>query len=326
MTPPSRWRNNLPARTSPLPDLDALALFVRIVQAGSLSRAARTLHVSKATLSRQLLSLEKALGTPLLHRSTRAQSLTDAGRSLFARAAPLVVEASDLVDDFRARHDQLGGTVRITAPLAYGQHVLLPVVGEFMRLHPQVRTELSLTDARVNLITEGLDLAVRLGANADSSLSRRALAPVPRVIVGQPAYLAARGRPRSAADLAGHDLLVLKAGYDRWDLLVDGALEELRVPWRLALDSMPALLQAAELGLGLALVPAFLAEAAVSDGRLEVLELDAVPPPKPVSILFPKGEGRQNPAVRAFIDLAVSRLGKPSSAARTVSAATHAAP
>src|ERR1700761_4806346 len=156
-------------------DLDDLSLFAGIVKHGSMSAAGRALNMPKATLSRRLAALERELGTKLIRRSTRAHVLTDAGRRLHARIAPLVVEAERAVAEVRDAAKAPSGLVRLAASAAFGQIVLMPILTRFVREYSKVRLDLTLSDQRVRLVEEGFDLAIRMGVLDDSDLLSRQL-------------------------------------------------------------------------------------------------------------------------------------------------------
>ena len=241
---PRRGRVVYLAAMPPRPDLDAMGLFVRIVDHGSLSAAGRALGLPKATLSRRLVELERSLGSALLRRSTRAQSLTPAGRALYDRVAPLLVEAERAASDLRSASEEPAGLVRVSAAAGFGQLVLMPISSRFLAEVPKVRVELSLTDDLVRIVDAGFDLAFRMGALAHSDLVSRRLARIERKVVASPAYLAARGAPRAVEDLKRHATLVGDPGHDTWQFDGEDGPLDVRVAWQLSAGGMMGLLEA----------------------------------------------------------------------------------
>jgi DNA-binding transcriptional LysR family regulator len=187
----------------------ALVAFARIVSAGSLSAAARELDVPVSVVSKRLSLLEASLGTRLLQRTTRRQTLTEEGRLFHARVLRILDEVEQAEALIAQRRDGVHGLLRITAPGEFGRRWLAPIAAAFQELHPQVTIQLELGDAIVDLLDSGIDLAIRYGALADSSLVARALAPNYRVLCASPAYLQRHGEPRTPAELAGHRCIVI---------------------------------------------------------------------------------------------------------------------
>ncbi|MGO4740198.1 LysR substrate-binding domain-containing protein [Bosea sp. 2KB_26] len=245
-------------------DLSGMALFVRIVESGSLSAAGRLLGLPKATVSRQLALLEQRMGAPLLLRSTRALSLTDTGRRYFERVRPIVRDAELAQVETLAEHASPSGTLKISAPVAYGQHVLAPKLFTFQQLYPAVRLDLRLGDELVNIVAGGFDLAIRLGRLDDSDLRGRLLERIDMWLVASPDYLARAGTPRAVAELANHRGILTRSDLDQWT--VDN--QSIRVRWHISTGNMSVTCHAACAGLGIALVPGFLADAPIAAGSL----------------------------------------------------------
>ena len=185
--------------------LDELTIFVAIVEAGSLVSAARRLRRSPPAVTRALGALEDRIGLRLFDRTTRRLAPTEAGRELAERARTLLADYEEVLAG--ASQAPVRGVLRITAPVQFGRRHVAPIVSAFLNDYPDVRVELSLNDRNLDLIEEGLDLAVRIGALADSSLVARQVGSVRRVVVASPGYLAGRGMPRVPADLAAHDTI-----------------------------------------------------------------------------------------------------------------------
>lgn len=279
-----------------LDDLSGLAMFVRIVEEGSLSAAGRALGLPKATISRNLALLESRLGAPLLIRSTRALSLTDAGRRFFERVQPIVRDAQEATAEVMSDSATPSGLLRVSASVAYGQAAIAPRLIAFMKAHPAVRVDLHLDDGRVNLASDGFDLAVRMGPIEDSELIHRKLADIAMVIVGAPSWLKAHGVPQTAADLANHTAIVTRPDIVRWRI----AGEVVRVPWRMSTGNMLVTRDVAREGLGLALVPEFLVQRDLAEGALVRVLPDLPIPSTQATALYAKAT-RQSVALKALL-------------------------
>lgn len=205
--------------------LDSLAFFIRIVEKRGVAAAGRDFGLSPATASDRLAALEAYYGATLLHRTTRSISLTDAGRLLLERSRALVGDAEDLEAQIRHGIDQLSGRIRLSVPHDLGERRIAPLVDAFMELHPQVSFELGFFDGYVDVIGQGLDLAIRFGELKDSSLMAKRLGDNRRVICAAPSYLATRGRPTHPDDLVRHNCLIMQFGatIDReWRFKING--------------------------------------------------------------------------------------------------------
>ncbi len=286
--------------------LSDVALFVACVEAGSLAAAARRLRLQPMAATRRLAALEAELGARLLHRTTRALSLSSAGEAFLPHArAMLEAEAG-------ARAALCGGGVtgllRVAASTAFGRKVLAPVATRFMVENPEVRVDLLLGDGLVDVVAEGVDVAIRIATLRDSALVARRLADSPRVLCAAPDYLAARGRPARLSDLAAHDCLA-RSGESHWDFVRDGQAARQRVAGRFTSNSMEALTQACRDGLGVALVARWNVADDLAAGRLvEVPLADAAPEPQGIWSVLPTAR-RVPQRVRAFVAALERGLG-----------------
>jgi len=238
---------------------------------------------------------------------TRAQSLTAAGRALYDRVAPLLLEAERAAADLQAASDEPAGLVRVSAAVAFGTHVLMPILARFLADHPAVRVELSLSDDLVRIVDAGFDLAIRMGPLEGSDLVSRKLARFERKIVASPSYLAARGEPKSVADLEGHDPLIGDPLHDSWAFDTDEGPLEVRLRWRLAAGGMVGLIEAARLGMGIAVLPGYVADPLIAKEDLVALELGVTPAPGEATALFPRARA-PSAAVRRLIDVTAAAL------------------
>ena len=193
-------------------NLDHLALFLTIVEKGSMAGAGRELGLSATTVSERLAALEAHFGASLLNRTTRTLGLTDEGRTLVEGARRLLEEAADLESRVRCGAETLTGRIRIGAPLDLGRSLVAPVVDDFLREHPEISIELLLSDGYLNVIEEGIDIAVRFGNLADSTLRVRKLGEHERLVCAAPAYLERHGEPRAPAELEEHNCILMRFG------------------------------------------------------------------------------------------------------------------
>jgi DNA-binding transcriptional LysR family regulator len=287
-------------------DLGGMALFVQVVDAGSLSGAARALGLPKSTVSRRLTMLEGLLGSPLIHRSTRALALTDAGRVYLERVRPIVrdAEAADL--EIKSRSAKPIGLVRISATTAFGQAIIAPIMCDLMQQEPGLRIDLRLSDQRLSIIEDNLDIAVRMGTIENSELIARKLCSVSRVLVAAPTYLAERSALQNPRDLEVHECIVTSADLDRW-MFANG--DEVRVPWRFSSGNMPMAIDAALAGRGIALVPRFAVSTALADGRLVPVLNNHPLPLAQATALYPR-DRVPSVATKTVVDRLVSELAK----------------
>jgi DNA-binding transcriptional LysR family regulator len=251
-------------------------LFVRAAESGSFSQAARDLNLTQPTVTKHVAALEGRLGARLLNRNTRGLSLTEAGALYYDRCKQIlerIEEADDIVD---TRQSQVRGTLRIGTSLAFGRRVITPLVLEFMKRHPALRIDLSFEDAYVDLVARGIDVAIRMGKLADSSLGARYLGANPWVMVASPAYLKKHGVPRLPADLARHNVLIYSTvlGDDRLHFTRSGHRPAtVAVHGSLRANNLSTILDAAQAHMGLAALPCYVAAASV-DARRVVVVLD----------------------------------------------------
>ncbi|HEU4403865.1 MAG TPA: LysR family transcriptional regulator [Polyangiaceae bacterium] len=256
-------------------DVRDLATFVDVMRRGSFAAVARDRHVAPSSVSRSIAALEGALGARLFQRTTRKLSPTEAAVAYFERVAPLLDElerAGQLaVDSAEAPR----GTLRVTAPVTFAQLNLTPLLPEFARRHPDLAFELLLTDASLDLVQERVDVAVRMGRLADSSLIAHRLCAMAYTLCASPAYLRRRGRPQEPADLARHDCLVYPVpGYGvRWRFRPEGGGDVIEVPvrGRVSASNGVALRQCAVAGMGIALTPRWNVARELCEGALVAL-------------------------------------------------------
>jgi DNA-binding transcriptional LysR family regulator len=281
-----------------------MTVFVRVAECGSLSRAARELKLSQPSVSRIVRVLEARLGATLLLRTTRSTSLTDAGALYLERARYLLAEMEEAEQAIRGV-DSLHGVIRLAMPVLYGSRVVIPAIGMFLARHPDLRVEMIMSDARQNLITDGVDVAIRLGVGPleDSTFGARRLGVVERLVVAAPAYLSAHGVPAHPADLARHYCIVQHGvfGRESWRFMHDGAVTSVDVHAKLWINSAPGVMSAAVAGLGVALATQVMAGEELRTGQLTQLLEPYRLDPAEVYAVFPAGP-RPSAKVRAIVD------------------------
>ena len=291
--------------------LQELVVFVRTAESRSFSRAARELRLSQPSVSRIVSGLEARLGAKLLLRSTRRIAVTDAGAEFLDRARRVLAELGEAEDAARGI-DSLRGTIRLALPIVYGAREVIPRLAEFLRRHPELHVEMTVSDERQNLVAEGIDVAIRVGALVDSAFGARKLATLERFLVAAPRYLKARGRPETPADLAEHDCIFGPGalGRESWAFTRDGVAITVDVRGRIHTDSGPGVLACAVAGLGIAMASRVMFAEEMKRGVLVPVLPDYALKPVEVHALFPGGP-RPSAKVRAFVDFLAGALEKP---------------
>jgi DNA-binding transcriptional LysR family regulator len=288
----------------------AMKVFIRAVELGSFSATAQALRISPQLVGKQVGQLEAHLGVQLLHRTTRRQSLTDFGRVFYDRAKIILADveaAESLAAEALATPT---GRLRVNAPVSFGMHALAPRLPQFLRDHPQVAVDLTLSNRAIDLVDEGYDVTFRVGELADSRLVGRALAPYRLVLCAAPAYLAEAPPLRAPRDLQQHECLGFAHTELRTHWTFDGPEGRTVVPVtsRLMVDHGEPLLHAAIAGLGILLQPVELLQPALEDGRLVEVLPNHTAPSRPLHILYAP-DRRMTPKLRSFIDFAVVAFG-----------------
>jgi len=292
--------------------LTSLEVFVNVVESQSFAAAARALGLSPAMASKHIQALEERLGVRLLNRTTRRLSLTEVGRGYFERARQLL---ADLEDADQAASDLQAaprGLLKVNAPFSFGIRHVGPAVAAYLAAYPEVSVDIGLNDRYIDLLAEGVDLALRIGRLADSSLIARRLAPIRLVVCAAPAYLERRGTPRTPKDLAAHNCLLYTyaSTVDEWRFIgPDGQDAVVRVSGRLLANNGDVIVAAALDGLGIALVPTFMAGEHVQAGTLATLLPGYAAPEAALYAVYPPGR-HLSAKLRSFVDLLVERFGE----------------
>ena len=292
--------------TSTSSDLHGAAVFVQVVESGSIRGAARALAMPKSNVSRRVAELEAQLGARLLQRTTRTLSLTDAGRAFHQYAAAAVAA---LQDAERAVHDLEGeprGTLRVTAPANFSMLFMPALIPQFMALYPDVNLVVDFTDRAVDLVHEGYDIAVRAGRLADSSLVAVSLRGSNFATLASPEYLKKHGTPKTPEELRDHECIVFgltREGKWLYKQAAKPNAKTVHVPIRgkLAANSFFVAREAAIAGLGIACIPELLAAKAIAEGRLKPLLKSYAPPVAPLHLVYPSHR-HLSPKVRVFVD------------------------
>lgn len=291
--------------------LQAMNVFVRVVETGSFSRAAREFSITQPTVTKMVAAVEERLEVRLLNRNTRGVSLTESGALYYEKCKIIVRESDEAENIARLRQTQAQGLLRVGTSVAFGRRVITPLALEFMREHPQVKLDLSFEDRYTDLVANGIDVAIRMGKLADSTLGSRFLGVNPWLMVASPKYLRKQGTPKQAMDLSRHPALIYSSvlGDDVWRLSnPKGETVTVPVAGRLRSNNLSAVLAAARNGLGVAAMPRYVASESLKTGAVvEVLKGHSLPEQE-IHAVFPSPKlvpGK----VLAFIAFLHGRLG-----------------
>jgi DNA-binding transcriptional LysR family regulator len=278
-------------------------MFVKAVETGSLSAAARALDQSLPAVSRGISALEKQLGGRLLVRTTRRISLTEAGRTYYERAKRMLGDLLEAEAEVAREHSVPSGRLVVSASVTFGRFFMGGLIAGYLLRHPGVEVRVLLTDRYVDLVGEGVDVALRIGKLGDSALVARRLGVIRRMLAGAPSYLRARGRPKHPAELTGHDCLLFTylAEPETWRFREDGRTLGVPVHGKLRADNQDVILEAALRGAGLAQLPSWLVRPYVASGRLVPLLQKHESPPFDVHVVFPHAR-LLSAKTRAFVD------------------------
>jgi DNA-binding transcriptional LysR family regulator len=285
-----------------------LRIFVRAAESGSFSRAARELRLSQPSVSRIIGELEARLGVTLLLRTTRRITVTDAGALFLDRAREILADMEDAEDAARGL-DSLRGLIRLALPVVYGTREIIPLLPKFLALHPELKVEMAVSDARQDLVAEGADVAIRLGELDDSVFGARKLETLERMLAASPGYLRARGTPKRPTDLAAHDCIFGPGnfGRDSWSFSRGGAEISVDVRGRIHTNSGPGAFASVMAGLGIAMVSTVMAGPEIKQGLLVPLLRGYRLSPVEVHAVFPGGP-HPSTKVRALVDFLVEEL------------------
>ena len=311
-----------------LEKLTGLIAFARAGSLGSFTAAARMLSVSPSAVSKSIKRLEQNLGVSLFTRTTRSLKLTPEGRDLHERALRLLHGAEEIEQAAKSARSEPSGRLRIAAPLPIGIHLLAPALATFREKYPQVTVDLRLSDHFVDIIDEGIDVAVRIGDLPDSRLLSRSLAPHQLCCYASPAYLERRGVPDHPDELAGHETVALRyqssGQISRWPFRLGERSIEIVPTAGIIVDASDALVAALVAGGGIGLTASFIAAPHVASGTLVPVLASYAVERHNITALWPESR-RANPAVRAFLALLQDLFRERMKDAAAISPATHQA-
>jgi len=289
--------------------LDSMQIFVRVAELGSFSAVAKQRNVARSVVTRQVASLEAHLGVKLIARSTRSLTLTSAGTAYLERCREILnlveVAETGLADERQVPR----GLLRISVPLSFGLRHLLPLLMDFNVTYPEVSTDLEFTDDRVNLVEQGLDMAIRITPRLDPLDVARRIGSSKLLVVAAPEYLRRHGEPQHPAELAEREcLLYVPAQQGGWSFLVDGVMQTVPISGRMRSNNGDALMEAAIRGLGITCQPSFIVASAIEAGWLQPILADYPMPELGIFALLPSN--RYIPLrVRVLVDYLAERIG-----------------
>ncbi|MBC7693487.1 MAG: LysR family transcriptional regulator [Methylotenera sp.] len=296
-------------------NLNQIAVFVRVVDSGSFTRAAQYLKQPKSRVSRTIATLEMDLGVALLYRTTRQFSLTEAGRALHERAKPHIYALEGAAEFLKEASREVAGVLRVTTAEDLASALLGPLIAEAGTLYPKMTIELELSNQVVDLVRDGIDVAIRIGPLEDTTLKARSLGSVALILVASPDYLKSAGSLRELSDLEKHPALDFATDgdgkEDRWKLRARDSKksESVKIRVQCRSNNPKILLDLAEAGQGIALIPEFLCLEGIKNGRLRRVLEKYASVPSPVHFVWPS-QKEANPKVRAFVDLGLRRLSR----------------
>jgi DNA-binding transcriptional LysR family regulator len=289
--------------------LDTMRVFIAVAEERGFSSASRRLALSPPSVTRAVAALEERVGARLLRRTTRSVRLTEAGTRFLADCKRILGEIEEAEASAAGAHAAPRGQLGVSAPVMFGRLFVAPVLLDFLERHPQVTAQTLLVDRIVDLMDEGLDVAIRIADLADSSLSAVRVGWMRRVVCASPAYLAARGMPRVPADLSRHDAIAFSssAAQSDWPFLSGGRTVTARPPAQLIANTAEVAVAAAVAGRGVTRVLGYQIAAELTSGQLQIVLPDFERPPLPIHVVHLEGR-RAVVRVRAFVDFAVDRL------------------
>lgn len=281
--------------------------FVRVVESGSFSSAARDLHMTPSAVSKMIGRLEDRLGVRLLSRTTRKLSLTEEGRVFFQRITPILSEVAEAEETVSLSTAEARGVLKVNASTAFGQYQIVPLIPAMLERYPSLQVQLTMTDSIVNLVEEGFDVSIRIGTLTDSSLIARKLGVAHRVLVASPAYLERHGVPKCPIDLEQHQCLKLSipTSLNKWEFVLADGPRTVEVSGRFEADNAIALHEAALAGMGLFRAATFVVGDDIKAGRLvQVLQEYEISGDPGIFVVWPHNRNL-SAKVRAFVDTLV---------------------
>lgn len=292
--------------------LTGMDVLVRVVDDGSFSAAARTLGLTPSAVSKQISALEDRLGTRLLSRTTRRLMLTEAGRTLLDRARPILEAMAEAEESVTALGSSPRGLLKVNMPVAFGETHIAPILPGFLARYPDIRLEVGQADRYVDLIEEGIDVAVRIAELKDSSLIARRLAPMRRIVCAAPGYLERHGTPERPEDLRGHNCLTFieRTHQMDWRFGPEDAQRVVAVSGTLSTNATETLRHAALAGVGIVRLSNYVVTPDLKTGALVRLLVDYEIQESSVYAVFPASR-HLSPKTRAFVDYLIEKVGRP---------------
>ncbi|NWB87859.1 LysR family transcriptional regulator [Pseudomonas gingeri] len=287
----------------PVDKLNAMAIFVRVVERGSFSAVARELRTSQPTISKILKALEVELGGKLIARSTRQLSLTDEGQRYYAQCRQILAAVDNAEHSFQSGREQVAGSLRIGSSVSFGRLQIASRLPDFLARYPQLEIDLQLSDQNQDLVEEGLDVSLRIGELNDSNLIARRIGDTRRITVASAAYLARRGEPQTPEQLSEHNCLQfnLLSSQNLWYYEKDGQRYSVRIKGNAQSNNSEAIREMVLGGLGIALSPVWLFAEDLQAGRVMAILPDYQTQSLPIHAVFPANR-RQSARVKAFVD------------------------
>lgn len=282
---------------------DSMRVFVRVVERGSFSAVARELNIGQPAVSKQVRALERYLGGPVFARSTRQLALTDQGQRFYHHCQEILGQLESATRSFASGQEQIAGPLRIAAPVSYGRLCIAPLIGSFLHTYPEVRIDLRLNDHNEELLTENIDVAIRIGVLKHEGLVAVPLGTSVRRVYAAPAYLERHGQPSQPAELAGHNCIgfTLLTHYDNWRFTRGEQALDVAIKGNVTSNSSEAIREMVLGGLGISLSPEWLFAADVTQGSVHSVLDDYQATALPVSAVF-SPERRHSARTKAFID------------------------
>ncbi|MCW8279019.1 LysR family transcriptional regulator [Pseudomonas sp. PCH199] len=288
---------------NPVDKLNAMAIFVRVVERGSFSAVAREMQTSQPTISKVLRALETGLGGKLIARSTRKLSLTDEGQRYYKECRQILAAVDAAEHSFQSGRETIAGPLRIGSSVSFGRLQIAPRLAEFLRRHPEVQIDLQLSDQNQDLVSEGLDVTFRIGELNDSGLIARHVGTTHRVTVATPDYLAQHGKPQTPEELSGHNCLLfnLLSSQNQWIYQKAARRHEVRIKGNAQSNNSEAIREMVLGGLGIALSPVWLFSEDLKAGRVIAILQEYTAQSLSIHAVSPANR-RQSARVKAFVD------------------------
>jgi len=292
--------------------LDGLKTVVAVVETSSFTAASERLGISKALVSKYVGEVESSLGIRLFNRTTRQLALTDAGRRYYQESVVLLEQYNALIDKVTGEQTKPQGLLRVSAPVTFGEMILAPLLPEFLRLYPDLKIELVLTNGAIDMLEEGIDVRLRIGGVADSSMIARHLKTFPLILSASPSYIQQYGLPDTPQQVAAHNCIIdsnFRIG-KQWPIISpQGQAETINVQSIVAVNSPQAVREIAIAGGGIAMTPDFIVEDAINDGRLVPILPEYTTLEFGLFAIYPHRKYVAK-KVRCFIDFALAQLSK----------------